>query len=154
MRYYLEFIHISFYYLYFIELALSSKQKRLVIDESEGKCYIEYSFPRFIHQVIQRPLFSAESAHIAHSNAFKTLLQIIGNINIQIFQCLDHGSLDVGFGSSASNLPSSAYHLFALRINDSEVPPSGVLQTSGPLFHCLISFGVGSIPCVEGAGHK
>ena len=44
--------------------------------------------------------------------------------------------------------------MIALRINDSEVPPSGVLQTGRPLFHCLVAFGVGPIPSVEGAGHK
>ena len=82
------------------------------------------------------------------------LLQIFGNINIQILQCLGHGSLDVVLGPSAGNLPSSTDDLVALRINDPKVPPSGVFQTTRPFFHRLVSFGIGSVLSIEGAGNK
>ena len=61
-------------------------------------------------------------------------------------RCLDHGPHDVILGPPAGNLPRSTDNLFAPRIDDPEVPPSGIFHTGGPLLHCSIAFGVGSVP--------
>lgn len=44
--------------------------------------------------------------------------------------------------------------MFAPRINDAEVPPSGVGQTSAPHTHGLVAGRHGPVPRIEGHWHK
>ena len=63
--------------------------------------------------------------------------QVVGNIDTKIFEAFSHDLLDFFQSLVASQLSGACHHLFALRIDDTEVPPSGIRQSGTPQFHWL-----------------
>jgi hypothetical protein len=91
---------------------------------------------------------------LLHPIIYFTLCKIIWNINSQIFQCFSHDLLDFIQLSVRCNLASARHYEFALRIDDSKVPPSATSETGGPFFHGNGELRIASVPRIKGTRHK
>lgn len=74
---------------------------------------------RRVIQVVPRP---APFPRLSTVGALRP--QIVWDIEPQVFQSFSHDGLDLIQMLSSCDLSCTGYDLFALRINDSEVPPS------------------------------
>lgn len=91
---------------------------------------------------------------LLHPSISSLFCKIIWDIESQIFQRFSHDLLDFIQLSVRCDLASARHDEFALRIDDSEVPPSATGETGSPLFHGNGELGIASVPCIKGTRHK